>query len=217
MGSAPSTSSEVRAERAPPERPTLRRRYLERRARVIGIAAELFAERGYRETTIDDLVAATGLQRGGLYHYIESKQALLLMIHDELMEPLLERAELIVRSHGSPEEQLRQLIHVWVEQVATHRAHTTVFSEERRLIESDAGWLRARDQRRSFEEMLADVLRRGVADGAFAISDIDLTERLVLGVVNHLSSWFDPGGRVSAEEVADTAADLVLHGIARPA
>ncbi len=217
MGSVPSASSEVRAERVPPLRPTLRRRYLERRARVIQIAAELFAERGYRETTIDDLVIATGLQRGGLYHYIESKQALLLMIHDELMEPLLERAEIIVRSHGSPEEQLRQLIHVWVEQVATHRAHMTVFSEERRLIESDPDWRRAREQRQSFQEMLGDVLRRGVGEGAFAITDIELTERLVLGVVNHLSSWFDPDGRVSAEEVADTAADLVLHGLARPA
>ncbi len=184
---------------------------------MIETAAELFAARGYRETTIDDLVAATGLQRGGLYHYIESKQALLLMIHDELMEPLLERAEIIVHSPASPEEQLRALIHVWVDQVASHRAHMTVFSEERRLIESDPAWRRAREQRRTFEEMLADVLRRGVGSGAFAIADIDLTERLVLGVVNHLSSWFDPDGRVSSEEVADTATDLVLHGFGRSA
>ena len=203
--------------RTPPERPPLRRRYLERRARVIRAAAELFAARGYRETTIDDLVVATGLQRGGLYHYIESKQALLLMIHDELMEPLLERAEIIVRSADTPEEQLRALIQVWVEHVATHRAHMTVFSEERRLIESDPAWRRAREQRRSFEEMLADVLRRGVADGSFAIDDVALTERLVLGVVNHLASWFDPEGRVSSQDVANTAADLVLHGFGRAA
>ena len=93
----------------------------------------------------------------------------------------------------------------------------TVFSEERRLIEADPEWRRAREQRRTFEEILADVLRRGVAAGPFAITDIDLTARLVLGVVNHLSSWFDPGGRVSAVEVADTAAGLVLHGFGRPA
>jgi hypothetical protein len=92
----------------------------------------------------------------------------------------------------------------------------TVFSEERRLIESDPDWLRAREQRRTFEEMLADVLQRGVADGSFAIADVDLSERLVLGVVNHLASWFDPQGRVSVGEVAGTAADLVLHGFARP-
>ena len=80
-----------------------RARFEQRRSEVVDVSARLFAERGYRNTSIDDLVEATGLQRGGLYHYIDSKQQLLLLIHEELIEPLLLQAEEIVASELDPE------------------------------------------------------------------------------------------------------------------
>jgi AcrR family transcriptional regulator len=203
--------------RAPPSRPALRARYEERQRAIIRTAARVFAERGYRQTSIDDLVAATGLQRGGLYHYITSKQHLLLMIHDELMNPLLERGEQILRLPGAPAEHLRALVRVWVEHVAGHRDHMTVFNEERRLIESHADWIRVRQLRRSFQDLLDSVLQRGVACGDFAIQDVEVTQRLLLGTVNHLSSWFDPSGRLSPAELADRCVELILYGIAQPA
>ena len=75
----------------PPTRPALRERYERRRREVIATAARLFAERGYQETSMSELTAATGLAAGGLYHYIESKDELLIAICDELLDPLLER------------------------------------------------------------------------------------------------------------------------------
>jgi AcrR family transcriptional regulator len=74
-----------------PTRPALRARYERRRADVVAAAARTFAERGYHGTSIDDLIEATGLTRGGLYHYTDSKEALLIAVLDELMDPLLER------------------------------------------------------------------------------------------------------------------------------
>ena len=66
-----------------------RERYEGRRQEVADIAARVFAERGYDATSIDDLVEATGLQRGGLYHYMEGKKDLLIRIHGRFIEPLL--------------------------------------------------------------------------------------------------------------------------------
>jgi AcrR family transcriptional regulator len=57
---------------APPKSPALRERYDARQRDVIDACARVFAERGYDGTSVDDLVAATGLARGGLYHYIGS-------------------------------------------------------------------------------------------------------------------------------------------------
>ena len=62
---------------APPDRPRLRARYDRRRQRVIDTAAGVIARRGFHATTVGDLVEATGLARGGLYHYIGSKDELL--------------------------------------------------------------------------------------------------------------------------------------------
>lgn len=74
----------------PPSRPALRARYDGRRKELIDAAAKAFAEGGYKETSIADLSAATGLAAGGIYHYIGSKENLLIAICDDLLAPLLE-------------------------------------------------------------------------------------------------------------------------------
>jgi len=190
-------------------------RWERKRREVVDISARLFAERGYRNTSIDDLVEATGLQRGGLYHYIDSKQHLLLLTHEELIEPLLVRAEEIAGSSAGPEEKLRELLRAWVAHVASHRDHMVVFNEERRLIEADPAWREVREARKHFEHVLDEVLRAGVRDGSFAIADVDIARMSILGIVNHMPQWLDPKGRLAPESVADRGADLLLRGLLR--
>jgi AcrR family transcriptional regulator len=196
-----------------PIRPSLREKYERRRLAVVRTAARVFAERGYRQTSIDDLVEATGLQRGGLYHYIDGKQQLLLLIHDELMGPLLERIEPIVAAGGDPEQQLRDVMRAWVAHVAEHRDHMTVFTEERRLLESDPEWKSVRDARDRFRDLLAGLLSRGAAKGTFEVSDPEIALLSILGIVNHMAVWFDPHGRLAPVEVADRCVDLLLEGL----
>ena len=87
---------------SPPTRPALRARYDARQHELVATAARLFAQRGYQATSMADLTAATGLAAGGLYHYIGSKERLLVAVLDDLMEPLLERAEAIVAARSAP-------------------------------------------------------------------------------------------------------------------
>ncbi len=199
-------STEQRATRS-------RARYEARRREVVNQAARLFAQRGYADTSIDDLVEATGLQRGGLYHYIESKQHLLLLTHEQLMQPLLVQAEGIVAGRDDAEEKLRRLLRVWVAHVAAHRDHMIVFNESRRLIASDPAWEDVRAARARFQQLLEEVLVEGAGDGRFVVPDLQLVELTILGVVNHMPQWLDPGGRLSPEAVADGCADLLLAGL----
>jgi TetR/AcrR family transcriptional regulator, cholesterol catabolism regulator len=196
-----------------PQRPRSRARYEQRRREVVGIAAAVFARRGYADTSIDDLVEATGLQRGGLYHYIESKQHLLLLVHEELMAPLLVEADAIVASDDDPEVKLRRLLRAWVGHVASHRDHMVVFNESRRLIESDPAWDEVRADRQRFQQLLERVLAEGAAAGRFAIADLGLVELSILGIVNHMPQWLDPTGRLSPAQIADGCADLLLAGL----
>jgi len=184
-----------------------------RRREVVDVSASLFAERGYRNTSIDDLVEATGLQRGGLYHYIDSKQHLLLLAHEELIGPLLVRAEEIAAADHEPATKLRELLRAWVAHVASHRAHMVVFNEERRLIESDPAWREVREARERFEAILDGVLREGIRDGSFTMGDRDVARMSILGIVNHMPQWLDPNGRLAPVEVADRCGDLLLLGL----
>jgi AcrR family transcriptional regulator len=198
---------------SPPISPALRARYELRRQEVLNTAARVFAERGYQATSIDDLVTATGLTRGGLYHYTASKQQLLFGVLDELIEPLLERARSIVSTPAPPEAHLREVTRVWLNHIATHRDHMIVFNQERGILERDSGWERVLHARRSFEEILEGILRRGQEDGSFRMRDPQLALLALLGAVNYTPQWFASSGRLQPEEIADAYCDVFLDGI----
>jgi AcrR family transcriptional regulator len=195
-----------------PDRPILRARYEGRRSEVVAAAARLFAENGYAATSIADLTEATGLAAGGLYHYIGSKEALLLAICDELLEPLLERGREIAASDElSPKGQLRALLRAWLAHIESHRDHMLVFSQERQVIEREPQWRAVRRARKDFEEILDEILRRGEESGAMSFEDRGLTQLALLGMVNYTPQWLRPRGRLSAEQIADRYCDLILR------
>ena len=196
---------------SPPTRPALRERYERKRREVIATAARLFAERGYQETSMSELTAATGLAAGGLYHYIESKDQLLISICDELLDPLLEQAREIVAAPAPPAEQLRSLLHAWLAHIASHRDHMLVFAQERHVIERESQWRRVRAQRKAFEKLLDDVLARGEAEGTMRFEDRGFVLMTLLGMVNYTPQWLNPRGRLSPEQIADGYCDVVLR------
>lgn len=200
---------------APPKSPALRERYERRRREVIDAAAKVFAERGYHETTIEDLIAASGMTRGGLYHYTASKRDLLLAVIDELMQPLLAQAREVVEQPAPPEVHLRLLMRLWLSHVASHRHHMIVFSQERRTLSHGPGWSEVRKARKRFEQMLAQVIDRGRAQGSFQIADEQLAMLMLLGAVNYTPQWYAAGGRLSPEQIADRYCDMLLEGIGR--
>jgi TetR/AcrR family transcriptional regulator, cholesterol catabolism regulator len=195
---------------SPPTRPALRARYDRKQREVVATAARLFAERGYQATSMQDLAEATGLAAGGLYHYIGSKQRLLIRICDELLEPLLEEARAIVATDAPATDHLRELLRTWLAHIATHGEHMSVFAQERHAIEREPRWREVRRQRKAFEKILDDVLARAEQDGTMSFADRGLTLLALLGMVNHTATWLKPRGRLSPEQIADGYCDLLL-------
>ncbi|MCK9250108.1 MAG: TetR/AcrR family transcriptional regulator [Solirubrobacteraceae bacterium] len=201
---------------APPKKPHLRERYDERQRTVLDACARVYAERGYHGASIDDLLAATGLTRGGLYHYIGSKPESLARILGDLMGPLLEQAAAVVSGPDAPstaEGRLRALVGVWLRRVGERQAHVRVFQQERHALESGGAWDEIRADRDAFTSLLVGVLRDGAASGELTIADPSLTALAIQGMVNHAATWLDPAGRLTPDEVADGFCDLVLDGM----
>jgi AcrR family transcriptional regulator len=181
-----------------------REKFDRRQQEIVAIAAALFARRGFQATTMDELSEATGLRSGGLYHYIGSKQRLLLEIFGQLMDPLLEQAAEIENSDAGPDAKLRALLRAWLAHIETHLDHMSVFAQERHAIEREPEWEDVRASRDAFEAILARLLH---ANG--------ITNRLqhfaLLGMVNHTATWVNPRGRLSADEIADGYCDMILR------
>jgi len=193
---------------ARPIRPALRERYDRRRQEMVYAAAKVFAQRGYDDTTMQDLAASMGLATGALYHYFPSKEQLLINICDQLMEPLLQRARGLMLEAGSPEEQLRALVRLWVANVVEYRDHMLVFQQQRHAIESGARWRGVRESRKAFERLVEDVLHRALPAERERVEP-RLALVALLGMVNHTAQWYRPRGPLEPDEIADGYVELL--------
>jgi AcrR family transcriptional regulator len=199
------------AERGPQRRS--RARFARKWDDVISAAARVFAEKGFDATTVDDLVAATGLQRGGLYHYMDNKSDLLVEIHRRLIEPLLAEIERIDTEPNDPSTAVRLIARALAHNMRDYNNEMIVFLHEWRTIRDDDAWEDIRRARRDLEHTIERTLRRGVIAGRFEIPDTRLAVFALLGMFNHAHQWFRPDGRVSADELADSFGDIFLGGV----
>lgn len=190
-----------------------RQRFEARLQDVISTAAQVFAQKGFSATTVDDLMAATGLQRGGLYHYMRSKEDLLVAIHQRLITPLLAEAERIDLEPHDPPTAVRLHAHALAHSLRDYHHEVIVFLNEWRLIRDEPQWHEIRRARRDLEHVIERSLRRGVARGDFALADTRLATLALLGMFNHAHQWFDPQGRYGTDDLAEQFADIFLQGI----
>lgn len=200
-----------------PVSPTLGLRYDRRRQAVVDAAAREFARSGYEETSVQQLSEAIGLAAGGLYHYFDSKQELLVAICDQLMDPLLAQARALAAGDDPPERRLRALVRIWVAQVVARRDHMLVFQQQRHVIDRGAEWRSVRESRKAFERIVDDVLVGAERAGARLRGPRPLLVLALLGMVNHTAQWYRPRGTLTPQEIADGYVDLVLEPGARGA
>jgi AcrR family transcriptional regulator len=193
-----------------PERVALRERYDRRQAQVVSDAARVFAEHGYDQTSVPELANQLGLAAGSLYHYFTSKEDLLIAICDQLMDPLLARAQELLASPAPPEQQLRDLVRLWVAHVIVNRDHMLVFQQERHIIGSGDQWRKVRQDRKRYERLVEDLLSRLHADDKTRLRDPNLATLALLGMVNHTPQWHRRGGRLGTEAIADGYVDMIL-------
>lgn len=184
------------------------------RNEILRAAADLFRERGYRASTLDDIASALGMSKASLYTYFRAKEEMLASISRETMEAYTRQLDLVLRSGLPPEDKLRRIVREHVRLVITNRSFLTVFfSEEANFPSGFARWLIARKNRydKGVESIVADGIRRGV----FRDAPPRLVVYGLLGMLNWLHKWYDPRGRWGVEEISDAFLSVVEGGLLR--
>lgn len=183
----------------------------EQRERVLKTAAELFARNGYHATGVAELGRAVELGRGGLYHYIGSKEELLVEISVRHVRVMVEVGETVLASEDSPPEKLRQLSRWLMRTISENLPEVTVFFRE---VNSLIG--KERDEvlsmRKRFERIWLELLEQGVEQGYFRAADPIMAKGL-LGMHNYSYVWINPDGRLQPEAIADVFVDTMLRGL----
>jgi AcrR family transcriptional regulator len=82
----------------------------ERPREIAALAARLFSEKGYTATAMSEIVAASGLSKGAIYHYFPQKDDILFAVLDSYMDVVIEGLEADLLSFSSVEDQIRYII-----------------------------------------------------------------------------------------------------------
>jgi len=177
---------------------------------ILDAATSLFHEKGFSRTTTEEIATRASITKRTLYRYFASKEALLLAIHEGVIERLFESVNL----DGSPEQRFSTLVDSYVDTVARRRDEIRVFFEERKHL-SDESLARVVERRDNQERVFRDTVRQGKKSGEFRAVDVVLVTEGVLGAVASLYQWYDPAGALSAPEIAEVLVALFGQGLSR--
>jgi AcrR family transcriptional regulator len=202
------------------EQPRWERRKDARPAELLASALELFTERGYAATRLDDVARLAGVSKGTVYLYYQSKEDLFKAVVREGLLPVLERGEKMVAEHRGPvAELIRNLVHGWWQEIGS-----TPYGGIIKLMISEC---------RNFPEigsfyhdevisrghtLLRTAVTKGIESGELRGLDPEYVTRLllaplVLQVVWRYSFDFCGGGRLDAQTYIDHHLDVLLNGL----
>lgn len=186
-----------------------------REEQLIGIAAELFAIKGYEGTSLRDIAETAGITKAALYYWFPEKETLFQRVVAGRMAALADRAEVAVGLAPDPLAKIRAFLLSSAEQMDTDRAgwissSNTFWSnfnpEQRKLV------VPHRDR---YEQLLRQCVTDAVAQGLLRDVDPALATRLLLAGLNQLPRWLKAGGRLSAVQVVEQYLDMLLNGLVR--
>lgn len=180
---------------------------------ILTNAAALFSAQGYMRSSIADLAEACKLSRGALYHYFDSKEAILFAILDAHIREMITHVETAVSTGGPTLTQFQNVIRAIVE-VNAKSPH------EQRVLIHDLSFLNPDEQQmiksleRQLVDIVTDLLVRLDAEGRIVKRTKKIYTMILFGIINYTYTWYDPKGGIGPREFADTAVELFLHGFA---
>jgi len=185
-----------------------------RRREIDEVASELFHANGYAATSVRDIAKALDIQGASLYAHVASKEDVLWSIVDAAATAFETKADEAVADTATsdPVERLAALVEAHVDVVTADPERASVFVTEWRHLSADRRAVIAQ-RRDAYESRFRTVIDDGTAVGAFRPTDTALAATFILTALNGIATWYRPGGRLSADRIADNYIDLALRSL----
>ncbi|HYP83574.1 TetR/AcrR family transcriptional regulator [Variovorax sp.] len=185
--------------------------YDDQREMILAQAANLFAQRGYPATSMNQVAQACGLSKATLYHYYRDKYALLVSIADDHVSRLAALIDEEATLSLTGEARLRHLIYRIVGEYAdAQNAHRVLTEDVKFLEDADRERVLGKERRvvEGFARAVADV--RSDKAGAGLAKPLTM---LLFGMINWMFTWMKPDRALDYEAMGPIVADLFLGGL----
>ena len=185
-----------------------------RRDELLAIAAELFATKGFKNTTVRDIADAAGILSGSLYHHFDSKESMVDEILSSFQEELFGKYAEILAGDADPRAKLDAAVRVSFETIDQHNHEVAIFQNDAAYLGTFERFAYLADRNQQSREVWMTLLTEGVSSGALRQDlDIELVYRFIRDTVWVAVSWYRPGAKLSHHDIADQYLTILLDGI----
>jgi AcrR family transcriptional regulator len=180
-------------------------------ASLLAVAVEVFNQRGYDGTSMEDLAQATGITKSSIYHHVRSKEELLSLGVSRALDGLFAILEEPVAPAGRAIDRLEQVVRDTVQLLVDELPYVTLLL---RVRGNTATEQRALERRRELDRQLAALVRRAVEEGDLR-ADLEprLATRLLFGMINSVVEWYEPARAGTEMDLATSVVDLAFDGL----
>jgi AcrR family transcriptional regulator len=186
-----------------------------RRDELLSIAATLFAERGFKNTTVRDIADAAGILSGSLYHHFDSKEAMVDELLDTFQTELWKEYDAITGSDLTPRAKLEAIVRASFDAIDHHHSEVAIFQNDAAHLVTFERFAYLDERNNRFRTLWTGLLQAGVDSGELrADLDVELVYRFLRDTVWVAVRWYRPGGALSPADIADQYLRILLEGIA---
>lgn len=180
---------------------------------VVHAAVQEFNIRGFEATTMGHVAKRLSISKPALYHHIGSKEEILEETVGRALDSLEGVWEEIAEKQAPAVDRLRLLIDGSIHVMSEYPEAVALLVRLRGNSPVEEKALR---RRRAITRDVIALVVEAQENGEIR-TDIDARTigRMLFGLINSVAEWFEPGGRLSAEEVSENVCAMVFNGICK--
>ncbi len=181
----------------------------ETRATLLATARKVFSERGYADTSMDDMTAQAGLTRGALYHHFGDKKGLLAAVTAQIDAEMDVRLQAISDAAKDPWQGFRQRCHAYLQMALEPEIQRIVLRDARAVLGGASP-----DSQRHCLDSMEGLIDKLIVQGVLAPADARALAALIYGSLAEAAFWIADGDDGQARLArASEALDLLLRGL----
>lgn len=179
---------------------------------ILQAALELFAEKGYHNTSMSAIADQAGVGKGTLYWHFSSKEELFQMLIMERGKSLFQKLHTSFSQDLSPEVILKDLIHVIVTFIVEHRLLALVMLND--ILKTGDEFKKMICQKHIYLiHAVQQLIERGMEDGVFRQGSARGMTIAILGMINSVNAYFLFGEVEDITSLTESYYQMILHGI----
>jgi AcrR family transcriptional regulator len=186
----------------------------DRKEYIAKVAETIFFQKGFKESSLQDVAAKANISKAGIYHYFKTKEDILyyiLMKNTDLgIQALVNCINENRSKNYSPKQSFRKLIEVYSENLTRNKKNRLLVLRERHQLTGKNRKALLEKEREIFQLLKKELKRIAEINKKYNENVISF---LVISMMHWMGYWFSPNNELSLKEVIDQSTDIVFHGM----